>query len=316
MRYTLVAFLLLCSTLGQGQAELKRLKDRAQKITIIRDNWGVPHVYAKTDADVVFGLLYAQCEDDFARVEWNYIDALGRTAEVEGESALYSDLRSRLFHDSTRAKELYKQSKPEMKKLMDAFADGVNYYLSTHPDVKPKLLHKFRAWYPLLFSEGSIGGDLTNISIPELKAFYENERKPEMEIEEPVEPKEPKGSNGFAIAPSKTENGHALLLINPHTSFYFRSEVHCVSEEGLNAYGAVTWGQFFVYQGFNEHCGWMHTSSAVDAADSYIEKVSRIGNKWMYEYDGKEKSVVEKRISIKIKNGKGLETKTITTFFT
>ncbi|MEJ0033836.1 MAG: penicillin acylase family protein [Bacteroidota bacterium] len=238
MKYFLTVAFLFYFVLTYSQGDLKHLKDRAEKITIIRDNWGIPHIYGKTDADVVFGLLYAQCEDDFLRVEWNYIDALGRTAEVEGESALYSDLRSRLFHDSTRAKDLYKQSKPEMKKLMDAFADGVNYYLLTHKDVHPKLLHKFHAWYPLLFSEGSIGGDLTNISVPELKAFYENERKPEMEIEEPVEPKEPKGSNGFAIAPSHTENGNALLLINPHTSFYFRSEVHCVSEEGLSAYGA------------------------------------------------------------------------------
>ena len=74
-----------------------------------------------------------------------------------------------------------------------------------------------------------------------------------------------------------------------------------VSEEGLNAYGAVTWGQFFVYQGFNEHCGWMHTSSAVDAADTYIEKISKKDNKWVYEYDGKIKPVIQKRISIKTK---------------
>src|ERR1044071_5718215 len=124
MKHCLIALLVFAYTFTNGQAELKRLKDRARKVTIIRDNWGIPHIYAKTDADVVFGLLYAQCEDDFPRVEWNYIDALGRTAEVEGESALYSDLRSRLFHDTTRARELYKQSKAEMRKLMDGFADG------------------------------------------------------------------------------------------------------------------------------------------------------------------------------------------------
>jgi acyl-homoserine-lactone acylase len=316
MKFRLLAFLLLCIVVSQAQPEFKRLKERAQKITIIRDNWGVPHIYAKTDADVVFGLLYAQCEDDFARVEWNYIDALGRTAEVEGESALYSDLRSRLFHDSTRAMELYKQSKPEMRKLMDAFADGVNYFLLTHQDVKPKLLHKFHAWYPMLFSEGSIGGDLTNISIPELKAFYEDERTPEMEINEPVEPNEPKGSNGFAIAPSRTGNGHALLLINPHTSFYFRSEVHCVSDEGLNAYGAVTWGQFFVYQGFNNNCGWMHTSTFADAVDQYLETVSRKGDKFYYRYDGKWKEIKEKSISIKYRTDEGMKDKDFAVYWT
>ena len=87
--------------------------------------------------------------------------------------------------------------------------------------------------------------------------------------------KEPSGSNGFAIAGKLTRSGNAMLLINPHTSFYFRGEVHVVSEEGLNAYGAVTWGQFFVYQGFNENTGWMHTSTYVDFIDEFVEDVSQ-----------------------------------------
>jgi acyl-homoserine-lactone acylase len=302
-RSCLIALLLFCHSASWGQAgELKRLKDRAQKVTIIRDNWGIPHIYAKTDADVVFGLLYAQCEDDFARVEWNYIDALGRTAEVEGESALYFDLRSRLYHDTTQAKALYAKSSPQMKKLMDAFADGVNYYLATHPDSKPLLLKKFQPWLPLLFSEGSIGGDLSSININNLKAFYENTKVPEAETTEPVEPK---GSNGFAIAPSNTENGHALLLINPHTSFYFRSEVQMVSEEGLHAYGAVTWGQFFIYQGFNTNCGWMHTSTFADGVDEYLETVARKGDGVYYKHDGKWKPFRKRTIPVDYKTSDG-----------
>ena len=85
--------------------------------------------------------------------------------------------------------------------------------------------------------------------------------------------KEPGGSNGIAVSPKNTIGHHALLLINPHTSFYFRSEFQVTSDEGLNAYGAATWGQMFIYQGFNEHCGWMHTSSAVDQIDEYLETV-------------------------------------------
>ena len=88
---------------------------------------------------------------------------------------------------------------------------------------------------------------------------------------------EPTGSNGIAIAPSNTHGHHALLLINPHTSFFFRSELQMTSDEGLNAYGAVTWGQFFVYQGFNERAGWMHTSSGVDASTSISETVDAEG---------------------------------------
>src|SRR5204863_2458148 len=90
-------------------------------------------------------------------------------------------------------------------------------------------------------------------------------------------PLEPKGSNGFAIAPSNSSSKHALLWINPHTSFFFRAEAQATSDEGLNAYGAITWGQFFVYQGWNEHAGWMHTSSGVDNIDEYLETVTQKG---------------------------------------
>src|SRR5213076_2180712 len=91
--------------------------------------------------------------------------------------------------------------------------------------------------------------------------------------------REPSGSNGAAVAPSNTASHHALLLINPHTSFFFRAEVQVTSDEGLNAYGAVTWGQFFVYQGFNERTGWMHTSSGVDAIDEYLETIVKKGGR-------------------------------------
>ena len=100
---------------------------------------------------------------------------------------------------------------------------------------------------------------------------------------------EPRGSNGMAIAPSNTAAHHALLLINPHTSFFFRSELQMVSDEGLNAYGAVTWGQFFIYQGFNERTGWMHTSSGVDAVDEYLETVQKKGDGFVYKYGNEER---------------------------
>jgi acyl-homoserine lactone acylase PvdQ len=312
MKYCLIALLLLCHSVSWGQAgDLKRLKDRAQKVTIIRDNWGIPHIYAKTDADVVFGLLYAQCEDDFGRVEWNYIDAMGRTAEIEGESAVYFDLRARLYNDTTRAKALYAKCNPEMKRLMNAFADGVNYFIATHPERKPLLLKKFKPWFPLLFSEGSIGGDLTNINVNQLRSFYENVKVPATEITGPVEPK---GSNGFAIAPSKTENGNALLLINPHTSFYFRSEVQMVSEEGLHAYGAVTWGQFFIYQGFNTDCGWMHTSTFADGVDEYLETVAKKGDGVYYKHDDKWKSLKKRSIPVDYKTDGGIKRKDLVVY--
>lgn len=292
---------------------------QAQNVTIIRDSWGVPHIYGKTDADATFGLLYAQCEDDFKRVEMNYIEKLGRLAEIEGESVLYDDLLIKLLITPADAKADYKKAPTWLKKLLNAYADGINYYLHTHPETKPVLLTRFEPWFPLLWTDGSIGAISTaDVTTHDLKSFYGGEVPsvgylPE---EKGVEEEVLTGSNGFAFGPSITESGKSILYINPHVTFYFRPEVHVVSEEGLNAYGAVTWGQFFVYQGFNEKLGWMHTSSRTDVADTYLEKVIKNGEGWMYEYDGKTLPVREQIISIKYKNGDRIDTKKIKTFYT
>ncbi|MEQ8423543.1 MAG: penicillin acylase family protein, partial [Cyclobacteriaceae bacterium] len=254
MRLIIILFIgVLFNSCSSSTSEVGRLEKQADGITIIRDNYGVPHIFGQTDADAVFGLVFAQCEDDFNRVEVNYINAMGRMAEVEGANSLMSDLRMRLFIDTVKAEAIYKESPEWMKKLLNAFADGANYYLATHPETKPKLITRFQPWMPLMFSEGSIGGDIESVSLKELAEFYDPSNELAFSSPEVKEyEKEPTGSNGFAIAPSKSASGNALLWINPHTSFYFRPEVHMASEEGLNAYGAVTWGQFFVYQGFNE----------------------------------------------------------------
>ena len=295
--------------------EIERLEKLAKQVSIIRDNWGIAHVYGKTDADAVFGMLYAQCEDDFKRVEMNYIEKLGRLSELKGQSVLYNDLEIKLLIDTEEAKADYKKAAPWLKKLLNSYADGINFYLYKHPEVKPALLTHFEPWFPLLWTDGSIGAISTaDLSTGELKAFYSgnNDKVAYIEREKDVQT----GSNGFAIAPSKTVSGNAILYINPHTTFYFRPEIQMSSEEGLNAYGAVTWGQFFIYQGFNESCGWMHTSSNVDVADMYSEKIITKNNKLFYEYDKKLLPVIEKKITIKyLENGK-LIPKTFKTYFT
>ena len=294
---------------------LNRCQAQAKQVTIIRDNWGIPHIYGKSDADAVFGLLYAQCEDDFPRIELNYIEKLGRLSEIKGESTLYNDLEIRLLIDSTEAIADYKKADPWLKKLLVAYADGINYFLTTHPSVKPALLTHFEPWYPLLWTDGSIGAiNTADISVAELKNFYSGDTK--MSYAEPKDLEHQTGSNGFAFAPSKTASGNAILYINPHVTFYFRPEVQVQSEEGLNVYGAVTWGQFFVYQGFNENCGWMHTSCNVDVADVYAEKINRKNNKLSYEYDGKLKPVMSKIITLKYLDNNVLKTKSITTYAT
>jgi acyl-homoserine-lactone acylase len=299
-----------------SKTEISHWTEQAKNVTIIRDNWGIPHIYGKTDADAVFGLMYAQCEDDFKRVEMNYIEKLGRMAEVKGESSLYDDLLIRLIIDTADAIKDYNTAPLWLKKLCNAYADGINYYLYKNQKTKPALLNRFKPWYPLLWTDGSIGAISTaDITVNELKNFYSGVDAP-VSINEKQNEEILTGSNGFAFSPKITESGNAILYINPHVTFYFRPEVHVVSEEGLNVYGAVTWGQFFVYQGFNEHCGFMHTSSAVDAADSYIEKLTKKNNGWTYEYNHQQKPVIEKKIVLHYKTNDGIEIKTINTLFT
>ncbi|MEM9361646.1 MAG: acylase [Bacteroidota bacterium] len=316
----LIVVLFLSSCAEKEHSEVEKWKAQAENITIIRDDFGVPHIYGKTDADAVFGLLYAQCEDDFNRVEQNYIWATGRLAEVEGEEALYSDLRARLFMTKEKAITNYEKSPDWLKKLCDAFADGINYYLHTHPEVQPKLLSRFEPWMPFYFSEGSIGGDIERISTKKIQAFYEgNMEIPEMEnlqLKKKEEMAEPQGSNGIAISGELTQSGNAMLLINPHTSFYFRGEVHVVSEEGLNAYGAVTWGQFFVYQGFNEKMGWMHTSTYTDVMDEFKENVVKQDGNLLYQYGEELRQVESSEVTLKYKDGEELKEKTFPMYHT
>ena len=321
MKKLALVFFLVAVSVGFAQQavknpEMTRWEREARDVTIIRDNWGIAHVYGKTDADAVFGMIYAQAEDDFNRVETNYINAMGRLAEAEGESKIYQDLRMKLFIDPAGIRKDFAKSPEWLKKLMNAWADGLNYYLAKHPEVKPRVLQKFEPWMALTFSEGSIGGDIERVNLGPLEAFYS---KVPVSQNAPVfddDIEEPGGSNGIAVAPSNTVDHHALLLINPHTSFFFRSELQMASEEGLDAYGAVTWGQFFVYQGFNEHAGWMHTSSGVSQLSFYLETVEKKGDRFYYKYGKDELPVEAREITVPYKTGTGLAEKKFTVFRT
>jgi acyl-homoserine-lactone acylase len=305
------------------RADLARWEAQAKGITIVRDDWGIAHVHGKTDADAVFGMVYAQAEDDFNRVETNFINSQGRLAEAEGEGQIWRDLRMKLFINPDSMKAKYAISPAFLKKLMVAWADGLNYYLAKHPEVHPRVLTKFEPWMALTFSEGSIGGDIEHVNLQGLAAFYGSQspsatpaRSPQRDPYEQLD-KEPRGSNGIAIAPSNTAGKkHALLWINPHTSFYFRSELHMTSDEGLNAYGATTWGQFFVYQGFNEKAGWMHTTSNADDLDEYAETVVQKNGKYYYKYGNEERPMRVEQIKVPYKTANGMASKTFTVYRT
>ncbi len=343
---------------GGQTADATRWRAEASRVAIVRDDWGIAHIHGKTDADAVFGMIYAQCEDDFNRVETNYLTSLGRMAEAEGESRIWQDLRQRLFLDPEDLKKDYSASPQWLQTLINAWADGINFFLETHPGVKPRVLTHFEPWMALSFTEGSIGGDIERVELRKLQAFYDGpmpahsstsghldvqrstiERSPFLAsapasrdagtpdhdanyraLQSKLDGvSEPSGSNGIAIAPSNTINHHALLLINPHTSFFFRSELQMTSDEGLNAYGAVTWGQFFVYQGFNDRAGWMHTSSGVDAVDEFVEATfpaRDAGAKAVSRYGTEVRPVVTKAVTITYRSATGNRTRTFAALYT
>jgi acyl-homoserine-lactone acylase len=326
-----------CGAPGGTADDVERWEARADRVRIVRDDWGVPHVYGQTDADAVFGMIYAQAEDDFHRIEVNLLNAQGRLAEAEGEAEIWRDLRMKLFIDPAEMRDAYASSPAWLRELMDAWAEGLNYFLHTHPDVEPMVLTRFEPWMALTFTEGSIGGDIERVDLDDLEAFYAGDARRSLGASAPLAPlrdgsraiaavasrlvepdpdEEPLGSNGIAIAPGNTRDGNALLLINPHTSFYFREELHMVSEEGLNAYGAVTWGQLFVYQGFNETAGWMHTSSSVDNIDEFLESVVERDGALLYRYGDEERTVTVRPVTVRYRTGSGMAERTFTTYRT
>jgi acyl-homoserine-lactone acylase len=309
-------FAFIPATSRAQDQEQKRWEREASNVIVTRDDWGIAHVNGRTDADAVFGMIYAQAEDDFNRVETNYINALGRLAEAEGEAAVWRDLRMKLFVNPDDIKTRYQSSPPWLQQLMTAWADGLNFYLSSHPQVHPRVIRHFEPWMALTFSEGSIGGDIETINLNQLQAFYGSNHTEVALNDNGSFVMDPGGSNGVAVSPAITTSKHALLLINPHTSFYFRSELQVSSDEGLNAYGATTWGQFFIYQGFNEHCGWMHTSSAVDAIDEYLETITKKGDKLYYKYGNEQRPVTTATITVPYKTSTGMSEKTFTVYRT
>jgi acyl-homoserine-lactone acylase len=305
---------LLAPCHAQKSDERTRWGQEAAHVKIVRDDWGIAHVYGDTDADAVFGMIYAQCEDDFNRVETNYINSMGRLAETEGEGKIYQDLRMKLFVDPEALQKEYGESPEWLQKLMVAFADGVNFYLAKHPAAKPRVIRHFEPWMALSFTEGSIGGDFERVDLKQLEAFYGGRK--DVSAVPPQDQLEPGGSNGIAIAPSNTIQHHSLLLINPHVFFFFRSELQMVSREGLDAYGAVTWGQFFIYQGFNSRVGWMHTSSGVDAVDEYLETVQSKDGHYSYKYGDEQRPVIEKQITVPYSTANGMAEKKFTAYYT
>jgi len=281
-------------------------------ITIRRDTWGVPHIYAKTDAGVVLGIMYAQAEDNFWQLETDAIRKLGRSAELEGARGLQRDILYRAYEVEKRAKEAYKLANPKLRALCDAFAAGVNLFLETHPNVKPRLLARWEPWFILADEMNAPAG--SGIAAAErARAFPILTGVPAIPTEPVPDPDD--GSNMWAIAPSRTTTGHAMLMINPHVGFFGggqRYEAHLTSGEGLDLSGFAILGTPFIRSGHNRHLGWSHTNNYAQTVDVYLEHFDDPADPLSYRYGTARRKAIEWTDEIRVKTDKGVETRRVT----
>jgi penicillin amidase len=299
----------------------------ARSVTIYRDSYGVPHVYGPTDASCVFGYIYAQAEDNFWQIEDSYIRALGRGAEVYGESAVAQDLLNHSLEIPKLAMAEYQRTNPRARELADALAEGLNYFLERNPQVKPRLITRFEPWHVFAFNRYAVYQlfifGKSGVKVDEIRtavreagtelpassnraSSFETATDTEAELEPVV------GSNMWTITPARSASGNAMLLINPHQPFFGPGqwyEGHVHSAEGWDLSGASFFGSGFPTLGHNEFLGWSHTVNDPDIVDLYVEKFDDSARPLAYRYGDGYKSATEWGDTIKIKTPNGMESK-------
>ena len=292
--------LLLAISSALPGATVTHPAEMAHSVTIYRDTYGVPHIFGPTDASCVFGYAYAQAEDNFWQIEDSYMRALGRASEVYGQKTLDDDLVIRTLEIPRLAKAEYEHSSAHMRELLDAFADGLNYFLARNPGTRPRLIARFEPWHMLAFNRYAL-----------YYLFLYGETG--IPKEDTAKMADSQGSNMWAIRPSKSATGHAMLFINPHQPFFGPGqwyEGHVHSQEGWDMSGASFFGSAFPTIGHNQHLGWSHTVNKPDVFDVYEETFDQSGDALAYRYGGGYREAVAWTDTIVIKTDAGAVTRT------
>jgi acyl-homoserine-lactone acylase len=262
-------------------------------VRILRDTWGVPHVFGRTDADTAYGLAWAHAEDDFETIQGALLAARGRLASRIGPEGAPNDylvqlLRVRDVVDAGYQRDL----SPATRALCEAYADGINHYAARHPDA---------AWPELYPARGQ---DVIAGFVHKLPLFFGLGRVlTELLADAPAPASPPTGSNAFAIAPSRSADGATRLVVNSHqpwTGPVAWYEAHLRSDEGWDTVGGVFPGAPVVLHGHNRALGWAHTVNSPDLIDVYDLAVNP-ENPGQYRFDGAWRDFEVRTASIGVK---------------
>jgi acyl-homoserine-lactone acylase len=264
-------------------------------IDIVRDSFGVPHIFAKTDPEVAYGLAWAEAEDDFKSMQEVILPAKGLMGSVQGKKGAAGDYAFALFRCREITEERWSTLTPAFLKLIDGYVQAINAYAKKHPG---EVIHKkiFPVTLKEYVSSSVFALTIFNGADQALMRIFNNSEWEAPELNK-------KGSNSAAVSSTKTTSGEAFLLINAHQpntgpqAFY---EAHICSEEGLNVMGGLLAGGPCILHGVNENLGWAHTVNYCDRMDEYQLEMNP-SNPLQYKFDGEWVNLEVKTIKLKIK---------------
>ena len=270
------------------------------QVEIMRDKWGVPHIFGKTDADTAYGLAYAHAEDDFATIQELLLAIRGKLASVKGKDMAPYDYYVQLFRIWDDVNEKYESLSTDIRSVCEAYANGLNHYASQHPqlleqniwpvkgsDIVAGFVHKL----PLFFGVDGV-----------LKRIYQAEKNPKVAQSE-LGFQQGIGSNFLAVGPNRSADGATRVAINTHqpwegpVAWY---EAHVVSEEGLNLYGGLFPGSPIVLLGHNQNLAWGHTINYPDLIDVYKLEINP-NSPNEYRFDGQWRSLEIRKVPIEVR---------------